>query len=345
MKEVKNFDRQEAFTMILGKNAVLLLIGTVMTAVLMFASVVYGYTDTTWKGVYDSFTSFNGTNEHLVIQTVRIPRALIAVCIGASLAMAGVIMQTLMKNSLASPDILGINSGAGFFVVTGLVMFGISGNQSIAWLAFIGAALAQLLVFVLGSVGREGVTPMKMTLAGAAIAAMFSSMTQGFLVFNEAMLDQALFWLAGSVQGRSLDLLVSVLPYLAAGVIGALLLAGKLNVLAMGEDVARGLGLNTGFTKIAASILIVLLAGGAVAVAGPIGFIGIIVPHIARSWIGIDHRWLLPFSGLLGAILLLTSDIAARYIIMPQEVPVGVMTAAIGVPFFIHIARKGGMSR
>ncbi|OLN22607.1 iron ABC transporter [Domibacillus antri] len=328
-----------------GTKAGLLFIGTVMTIILMAASVVYGYTDTTWKGVYDSFTSFNGSNEHIVVQTVRIPRALIAACIGMSLAMAGVIMQTLMKNPLASPDILGINAGAGFFVVMGLVMFGVGSNQSITWLAFIGAALAQFLVFVLGSAGREGLTPMKMTLAGAAIAAMFSSITQGFLVFNEAMLDQALFWLAGSVQGRNLDLLLSVLPYLAAGVLGAMLLAGKLNVLAMGEDVARGLGLHTGFTKIAASLLVVLLAGGAVAVAGPIGFVGIIIPHIARSWIGIDHRWLLPFSGLLGAILLLASDIASRYIIMPQEVPVGVMTAAIGVPFFIHIARKGGMSR
>lgn len=327
--------------MTIGKSVTLLLIGTAVAAVLMAASVVYGYTDTTWKGVYDSFTAFNGSNEHLVIQNVRMPRALIAASVGASLAMAGVIMQTLMKNPLASPDILGINSGAGFFVVTGLVLFGVSGNQSITWLAFIGAAVAQLLVFVLSSAGREGITPMKMTLAGAAIGAMFSSMTQGFLVFNEAMLDQALFWLAGSVQGRKLDLLLSVLPYLAAGVLGALLLAGKLNVLSMGEDVARGLGLNIGFTKMMASMLIVLLAGGAVAVAGPIGFIGIIVPPIARSWIGLDHRWLLPFSGLLGAILLLASDIAARYIIMPQEIPVGVMTAAIGVPFFIQIARKG----
>lgn len=331
--------------MTLGKNTMLLIVGAVVTVFLMAVSIVYGYTDTTWRGVFQSFTEFNGSNEHLVIQTVRIPRALIAACVGASLAIAGVMMQTLMNNPLASPDILGINAGAGFFVVVGLVLFQISSNQSIAWLAFLGAAAAQLLVFVLGSSGREGLTPMKMTLAGAAIAAMFSSLTQGFLVLNEAILDQALFWLAGSVQGRSLDLLISVLPYLGTGILGAFLLSGKLNVLLMGDDVARGLGLNTGFTKIASSIVIVLLAGSAVAVAGPIGFVGIIIPHIARSWIGIDHRWLLPFSGLLGACLLLVSDIAARYVIMPEEAPVGVMTAVLGVPFFIYIARKGGTSR
>lgn len=331
--------------MTLGKNTMLLVVGAVVTVFLMAASIVYGYTDTTWRGVFQSFTEFDGSNEHLVIQTVRIPRALIAACVGASLAIAGVMMQTLMNNPLASPDILGINAGAGFFVVAGLVLLQISSNQSITWLAFVGAAAAQLLVFVLGSSGREGLTPMKMTLAGAAIAAMFSSMTQGFLVLNEAMLDQALFWLAGSVQGRSLNLLISVLPYMGAGVLGAFLLSGKLNVLLMGDDVAKGLGLNTVFTKIASSIVIVLLAGSAVAVAGPIGFVGIIIPHIARSWIGMDHRWLLPFSSLLGACLLLISDIAARYVIMPEEVPVGVMTAVLGVPFFIYIARKGGAGR
>ena len=207
--------------------------------------------------------------------------------------------------------------------------------------SFLGAATAAVAVYIIGSAGREGLTPMKLTLAGAAITALFSSFTQGFLVLNEAALEQVLFWLAGSVQGRSLDILYGVFPYLLIGWILALLIGNKLNVLAMGEDVARGLGLKTGLIKLVSLIIVVLLAGGSVAVAGPIGFVGIVVPHIARRLIGVDHRWLLPFAGLTGGVLLLAADIGARYIIMPQEVPVGVMTAAIGTPFFIYIARKG----
>jgi iron complex transport system permease protein len=182
---------------------------------------------------------------------------------------------------------------------------------------------------------------MKLTLAGAAMTALFASFTQGILVLNEAALEQVLFWLAGSVAGRSLDNLIAVLPYLIGGLIISLIIATKMNVLSMGEDVAKGLGLNTALLKITIGIVVILLSGGAVAVAGPIGFIGIVVPHLTRSIVGIDHRWVIPFSGLLGGVLLLAADIASRYILMPQEVPVGVMTAIIGTPFFIYIARKG----
>jgi iron complex transport system permease protein len=158
-------------------------------------------------------------------------------------------------------------------------------------------------------------------------------------------LEQVLFWLAGSVQGRKLEILTSVLPYLVIGWAGSLLIASKMNVLSMGEDVAKGLGLHTGFLKIGVAIVIILLSGGSVAIAGPIGFVGIVIPHVTRSIVGIDHRWVIPFSGLLGGILLLAADILARYVIMPQEVPVGVMTAIIGTPFFIYIARRGFNSK
>jgi iron complex transport system permease protein len=182
---------------------------------------------------------------------------------------------------------------------------------------------------------------MKLTLAGAAMSAMFASMTQGFLVLNETALEQVLFWLAGSVSGRKLETLIAVLPYLLAGWFFSLAIAGKMNVLSMGEDVAKGLGLKTGLLKLGAGIIVVLLSGGAVAVAGPIGFLGIVIPHLTRAVVGIDHRWVIPFAGLFGGMLLLIADIAARYIIMPQEVPVGVMTAVIGTPFFVYIARRG----
>ncbi|MGE6717597.1 FecCD family ABC transporter permease [Peribacillus frigoritolerans] len=312
---------------------------------LLCSSIVYGYTDTTWKMAIDAFTDFNGTNEHIVIQSVRLPRALIASAIGASLAISGVLMQTLTKNPLASPDIFGVNAGAGLAVVTGVTVFGISNLQVFTWLSFIGAAIAAISIYLIGSMGRGGLTPMKLTLAGAAMTAMVASLTQGLLVSNEALLEQVLFWLAGSVSGRSLDNLVAVLPYLVAGWGLALIMSGKMNVLSMGEDVAKGLGLNIAFLKLVLGLAIILLAGGSVAVAGPIGFIGIVVPHLTRSIVGIDHRWLIPFSGLFGAVLLIAADVISRYILMPREVPVGVMTAIIGTPFFIYIARKGFSGR
>jgi iron complex transport system permease protein len=308
---------------------------------LIGASIVYGYTDTSWKMAWEAFQNNNGSNEHLVIETVRLPRALIAAAVGSSLAIAGALMQTLTKNPLASPSIFGINAGAGFAVVIAVSLFQISHLQAFAWIAFLGAAVAAISVYFIGSLGREGLTPMKLTLAGAAIAAMFSSFTQGFLVLSEVALDQVLFWLAGSIQGRKLEILVSVIPYFVVGWVGALLLASKLNVLSMGEDVAKALGIRTGVLKIGIGLIVILLAGGSVAVAGPVGFIGIVIPHITRSIVGIDHKWVIPYSAFLGAILLLLADILARYVIMPEEVPVGAMTAIIGTPFFIYIARRG----
>ena len=322
-----------------------LFITIILLLFLLCSSIVYGYTDTTWKMAIDAFTHFNGTNEHIVIQSVRLPRALIASAIGASLAISGVLMQTLTKNPLASPDIFGVNAGAGLAVVTGVTVFGISNLQVFTWLSFIGAAIAAISIYMIGSMGRGGLTPMKLTLAGAAMTAMVASLTQGLLVSNEALLDQVLFWLAGSVSGRSLDNLIAVLPYLVVGWGLALIMSGKMNVLSMGEDVAKGLGLNIVFLKLVLGLAIILLAGGSVAVAGPIGFIGIVVPHLTRSIVGIDHRWLIPFSGLFGAVLLIAADVISRYILMPREIPVGVMTAIIGTPFFIYIARKGFSGR
>lgn len=324
-----------------GQRTLGLMVAIILLIFLIGASIVYGYTNTTWKMAWDAFQSNDGSNEHLVLETVRLPRALIAASVGGSLAIAGALMQTLTKNPLASPGIFGVNAGAGFAVVISVSLFQVGNLQAFAWIAFLGAAVAAIGVYVIGSIGREGLTPMKLTLAGAAMSAMFASFTQGFLVINEAALDQVLFWLAGSVQGRKLEILTSVLPYLLIGWIGSILISSKMNVLSMGEDVAKGLGLNTGMLKIAVAIFVILLSGGAVAIAGPIGFIGIVIPHITRSIVGIDHRWVIPYAGILGGILLLIADILARYIIMPQEVPVGVMTAIIGTPFFIYIARKG----
>jgi iron complex transport system permease protein len=182
---------------------------------------------------------------------------------------------------------------------------------------------------------------MKLTLAGAAMAGLFASLTQGLLVVNESALDQVLFWLAGSVQGRKLESLHTILPYVIPALILSMIMAQKINVLTMGEAVAKGLGQRTGFVKLLAALIIIVLGGGAVAVAGPISFIGIVIPHFARFLVGHDHRWIIPYSAVLGGALLVIADILARFIIMPEEVPVGVMTALIGTPVFVYIARRG----
>ncbi|MCJ8008179.1 FecCD family ABC transporter permease [Lederbergia wuyishanensis] len=318
-----------------------LIVAMVIMLLVMCASVIYGYTETNWRTAIEAFRNYNGSNEHIIIQTVRLPRTFIAAAVGASLAIAGALMQTLTKNPLASPGLFGINAGGGFAVVVAISVFSVNNLQAFNVLAFLGAAIAAIIVYAIGSLGRQGLTPMKLTLAGAAMSALFASFTQGLLVINEALLDQVLFWLAGSVQGRKLETLMSVLPYMGIGWIGSILIAKKMNILSMGDDVAKGLGLNTGLIKMTVGVLVILLAGGSVAAAGPIGFVGIVVPHIARSIIGTDHRWVIPLSGVLGAVLLICADISARYILMPQEIPVGVMTAIIGTPFFIYIARKG----
>lgn len=333
--------------MVLTNRMKLLLfsLSVVLLLLCMASSMVYGYTDTGWHTAWEAFSDYNGSNEHIVIQHVRLPRSLIAAVVGASLAVAGALMQALTKNPLASPSIFGIQAGAGFFIVVSFSFFSVSSIQGFTWIAFAGAGVAAFIVYFIGSLGRDGLTPIKLTLAGAAVAALFSSLTQGLLVTNEAALDQVLFWLAGSVQGRKLSSLTAVLPYIAmAGIICAVL-APKINILTMGEEVARSLGLKTGLVKLFAGLAVILLAGGAVAVAGPIGFIGIVIPHVARFVAGNDYRWILPYCAVLGGILLVAADIAARYVVMPEEVPVGVMTAIIGTPFFIYIARRGFQTR
>ncbi|WP_165998838.1 iron ABC transporter permease [Bacillus sp. Cs-700] len=317
-----------------------IVIGFFLVMMLMVASVVYGLTSITWATAWRAFTQFDGSNAHIIIIENRVPRALIGAAVGASLAVAGALMQAITRNPLASPSILGVNAGASFVIVIAVTFFSVSSLTTFSWLAFLGAAFASILVYVLGSLGREGLTPMKLTLAGAAMAAMFSSLTQGMLVLNEKALEDVLFWLAGSIEGRSLAMLYSVLPYIGIGLVGALLISTKINTLVIGEDVAKGLGQRTLLVKAGAALFIVFLAGGSVAVAGPIGFIGIVVPHVARFFTGPDYRWVIPYSAILGAILLLSADIAARYVILPLEAPVGVLTAVIGTPFFIYIARR-----
>ncbi|RAV20169.1 FecCD family ABC transporter permease [Paenibacillus contaminans] len=325
-----------------GWRAAGLAAGCLVLLLSMAASVMYGSVNYNWSIAWDAAFHYDeNVMEQMIVRTTRMPRAFIAAAVGASLAVAGALMQTLTRNPLASPGVLGVNAGASFIVVLAAIMFSVSSMQVLMWLAFAGAALGAAVVFMLGSLGRDGLTPMKMVLAGAAMTALFSSFTQGILVLNKQGLGTVLYWLTGTIAGREPDMLAVVLPYMIICWIASWFISRDLNVLMMGEDTAKGLGQKTAWLKAAAGLIVVVLAGGAVSVAGPIGFIGVVIPHIARFFSGIDHRWVIPYCAVFGAILLIAADLAARFIMIPEEVPVGVMTALIGVPFFFYIARRG----
>jgi iron complex transport system permease protein len=318
-----------------------IMLGITLVIVCLGVSIAFGKSPVPFSSVWASIVSFDeSSREHLIIHTVRVPRALIAMAVGACLAMAGGVMQAVTRNALAGPELFGVSQGAALMIVIHIFLLNQTSKDGYMGAAFIGAALAGMLVYALGSLGARGLTPLKLILAGSTINLLLGAMTQGILVFDEESLDTMRYWLAGSLTGRSVDLFRQVLPYMAAGVIGTLAMSRHINLLSLGEETARGLGLRTGPVKAASLAAVVLLAGAAVAIAGPIGFIGLAVPHIARFIVGPDYRWILPYSAVLGAILLILADVAARFIIPSQEVSAGVVTALIGAPFLIYLAQR-----
>lgn len=319
------------------------LLGLGLSAVLLIGclviSVTLGAADIDFGTVWESLTAFDGSTNHLIITTVRLPRVLIALVVGAALGVAGSLMQGLTRNALADPGILGISAGATLAVVVTTFLAGTGSIQVYTWAAFAGGAIAAIAVYTLGSLGRSGATPLKLILAGSVLTYLLSALTTGILILNQRTLDEVRFWLAGSVAGRDFNVLLQVLPYLCIGLVIAFGMGKQITALTLGEEVAKGLGLQVGWVKAIASIVVVLLSGSAVALAGPIGFIGLVIPHVVRFWVGVDYRWILPYSAIWGAVLLSIADLVGRLIIKPQELPVGIVMALIGAPFFIYLAR------
>lgn len=325
-----------------GLRSGLVLFSLLVLLLSFVVSVAFGQYTVPLHSVWDAFWQYDPNSiDHVIIHTTRMSRAVVACAVGAALAVSGVLMQTLTRNPLASPAIFGVNAGAVFFIVLFAQVFSVTTLNDYIWIAFVGASLAGALVYGLGSMGHDGLSPVRIVLAGAAISALFMSFTQGLLVIGQEGLDSVLFWVAGSVSGRELDAILPILPYLGAGLFVALLLSPHINILLSGDDVAKGLGQNTLLLKVALSVLIIGLAGISVALAGNIGFIGLVVPHMVRAFVGNDHKWLIPLAALWGASLLLLSDVVSRFVLAPEEVPIGVVTALIGTPFFIYLARKG----
>ncbi|HEY9294722.1 MAG TPA: iron chelate uptake ABC transporter family permease subunit [Microlunatus sp.] len=278
--------------------------------------------------------------DRLVILTLRLPRTLLGLMVGAALGLAGCVMQGVTRNPLADPGILGVNAGAALCVVLAITFFGVSSPSGYVWFAFAGAAVAAVIVYGIAALGRDGATPVKLALAGAAMSAVFAAITQAFLLLDQSTFDQMRFWQVGALAGRDLDQVGQLAPFLLIGCVASLFLGRTLNTLSLGDDVARGLGAHVGLSRGLSAAVVVLLCGAATAAAGPIGFVGLTIPHVARMITGPNYRWTLPYSMLLAPILLLGADIIGRVIARPSEVQVAIVTAVIGAPVFIALVRR-----
>lgn len=316
-----------------------LLVVLAVLVVLMLASVTIGTRDVDWSDVVAAFGgSTDGFGQASVAK--RIPRTLLAVLAGAALGMSGAVMQGVTRNPLADPGILGVNMGASLAVVTGMAYFGLSTATGYIWVAIGGAAATAVFVFLVGSLGRGGPTPLKLALAGAATSAALASFITAVVLPRNDIAGGVRSWQIGGVGGGTFASVQQVLPFLIAGFLICLLSARALNSLALGEELAAGLGERVAVARGAAALGAVVLCGATTAVTGPIGFVGLVVPHACRLLVGVDHRWLLPFSAAVGAALLTGADVLGRLLIRPAEMDVGIITALIGAPFFIYIVRR-----
>lgn len=284
---------------------------------------------------------FDGSREHVILWEVRAPRVLAGLLVGAQLAVAGAIMQAVTANPLASPGLLGINAGAAFAVVLAIALAGIDGAGTLMWFAFLGAGAASVTVYALGSAGGGGATPLKLALAGAVLTAFLASLTTVILLRDQTTLDNVRLWSVGSLSGRPMSAILAIAPWGLAGLAGAVLASGPIMTLSLGSDLSRTLGQSLGLWRAVSAALVVLLAGAAVALAGPVGFVGLVVPHMARLLVGADYRWIVAYSAPLGAGLVVLADTALRAL-SGVDIPVGVTLALMGGPVFIALVRRQG---
>ncbi|TDC23291.1 iron ABC transporter permease [Streptomyces sp. 8K308] len=318
----------------------------VLLALVAFLSVTMGSREIGLTEVLSALGNLQGDGSinSTVTLELRVPRTLLGILVGAALGVAGAILQGVTRNPLADAGIMGINSGAAAFVVFAITVLGVRGIESYVWFAFAGAILAILLVYTVASLGREGATPVKLALSGAAVTAGLTSVTTGIVMTNVDALNEMRFWQVGSLAGRYAPILLGVAPFLLAGLVGSLLFGRALNGLALGEDMARGLGQRVSRTRVFAFGVVAVLAGGATAACGPIVFVGLVVPHLARLVCGPDYRWILPYSMLLSPIVLLLADVLGRTVAAPAELQVGVVLGVLGAPAFVGIVRYARLS-
>ncbi|MFI6851092.1 FecCD family ABC transporter permease [Streptomyces sp. NPDC050416] len=281
------------------------------------------------------------TEIRLIVETVRVPRTVLAIVAGVALGVGGALIQGYTRNPIADTGLLGVNSGASFAVVTVIAVFGLSDPFQYLWFAFLGAAVAGVVVFGLASIGRGAGNPLTLALAGQGVTVFLAAMTTAIALSDQKSLNALRFWNAGSVAGVGFGVIWPVTGFIAAGLVLALITLPALNLLNLGDDVARGLGVNIALSRTIGITAITLLAGAATAACGPIAFLGLMVAHVARYLTGPDYRWLVPYAGLLGAVVLLVCDIAGRLVVRPSELDAGVVVALLGAPFFAALVWRG----
>ena len=317
--------------------ALLGLIGVL--AITCMASLALGARDVPLGQVLDAiFWPDMSDNDHRAVINERLPRTVLGLIGGAALGLAGVLLQGLTRNPIADPGLLGINAGASLAVVTAISYLGLASPNQYVWFAFLGAAFAALLVYGAASVGRDGATPVRLALVGAALTATATSLITMVLLTDRTALGQYRFWSVGSLVNRDIELAAAIGPFVAVGAALALASARFLDAMALGEDLAKGLGASVVRGRLTVLAAVVLLCGGATAMVGPIAFVGLMVPHLARRLVGQDHRWLLPYSAALGAVLLLVADVIGRLVVQ-DELEAGLVVAVIGAPVLIAIVR------
>ncbi|WP_328807730.1 FecCD family ABC transporter permease [Nonomuraea antri] len=315
------------------------LLAAVLVAVAL--SIAIGSKPIPLADSWHALTAPTGSVNDEVIRSLRIPRTIIGVLAGVALGVAGALMQGHTRNPLADPGLLGVTQGAAFAMIGSIILLGTSSLLAYIWFGLAGALIASVGVFALGMVGgRGGPTPVTLALAGTAVSALLHALTSALVLLDEQAMDVFRFWQSGSIAGRGAEVIWQVLPFILVGLVLALVNAPALNALSLGEDVARGLGQNIAMTRAVGVAAVTLLSGAAVAVCGSLAFVGLIVPHLVRPLSGTDHRWLLPYSGLIGAALLLLADVIGRVVAPPGELEVGVVLALIGAPFFIALVRR-----
>lgn len=320
----------------------ILVIGIFVLLLSVVISIRFGAANLTYHDVIQAIFKYDQENAaHVIVRELRLPRAIAAICVGAALAISGAIMQGMTRNPLASPSIMGVTSGASFTIAIALALIPGISYLGMMTFSFIGAGFGAILVFGISSFSKGGITPVKLALAGSAITSLLSSLSTAIGLKFDIAKDIS-FWFSGSVSSIQPQHVYFALPFILIGLILAILLSRSISILSLGEDVAKGLGQNIALVKFMGTVVVLFLTGAAVSIAGMIGFVGLVIPHITRFLVGTDYRWIIPYSAVLGGILLIVADIIGRMVNAPFETPVGAITAIVGVPFFLYLARKEG---
>ncbi|MBU8832268.1 FecCD family ABC transporter permease [Mycolicibacterium goodii] len=328
-----------------NNRAVGLAVATVVLAVTCVASLAIGTQNVSLVTVWQAVTDYRDVGDQWIVHDLRIPRTVLGLLVGLALGLSGTLIQAVGRNPLADSEILGINSGAALFVVAAIAFFGFSGIWTYIGFAFLGALFAMLLVYLIGMTGRATVTPVRVLLAGVAIGAVMDGFGFVIRLQNPRAFDNMRFWDAGALDGRPLEVAGAIAPFIAVGAVLCLVVSRSLNVTALGEDLAKSMGGNVVRTQVLSLTAVTLLAGAATAGAGPIGFVGLMVPHAVRRFTGPDWRWVLAYATVVAPSLMLAADIVGRVVIRPSGLPAGIVTAFLGAPVLIWLIRRSKADR